>query len=246
MGSRDNNPAEIDKKIANDEPTHPASGMSLWETVNQRHSSREYLLEPVPHALLHRALALAEHSPSNSNIQPWRLWVLSGAPLAALKKELMHHASSDEAPQIPPLPQWASRFRSELGKLIYGVGREIDREDKEGRRNAVLRNFEFFGAPMGAIVCMKNDLDYQDSLSVGMWLQNLVLALRAEGLSTCVQVSIGGYPEVVRKQVGIPDDMRVICGMAIGYEDPTHKVNVLRPPKLGFMDTTVILSDKDE
>lgn len=158
----------------------------------------------------------------------------------------MAHASGDEKPQIPPLPAWASKSRSELGKLIYGVGWEIAREDKEGRRNAVLRNFEFFGAPMGAIVCMKNDLDFPDSLSVGMYLQTLVLALQAEGLSTCVQVSIGGYPEAVRKTIGIPDDMVVICGMAIGFEDPQHKVNTMRPPKLGFKDTTVILSDESE
>jgi nitroreductase len=35
-------------------------------------------------------------------------------------------------------------------------------------------------------------------MSVGMFLQTLLLALTARGLGTCVEVSIAGYPEVVR------------------------------------------------
>lgn len=249
MGSHGITPTPLEQQDKSPQNDHdqqsphgtPAAAMSLHEVVTQRHSSREYLPTPVPPAALRRALALAERAPSNSNVQPWRLWVLSGPPLAGLKRELMAHASSDEAPQIPPLPAWAHRYRSHLGRLVYGEGWDIARDDAEGRRNAVLRNFEFFGAPMGAIVCMKNDLDFPDSLSVGMYLQTLVLALQAEGLSSCVQVSIAGYSEVARKTLGIPDDMLVICGMAIGFENPTHKVNTIRPPKMGFTDTTVIL-----
>lgn len=223
--------------------THPASTMALHEAVTSRHASREYLPDPVPPEKLHRALTLAAVSPSNSNVQPWRLWILTGQPLADLTTELLKHASADEKPSIPPLPSWATKFRSELGRLIYGGGWGIGREDTEGRRNAVLRNFGFFGAPMGCIVCMRDDLDQADALSVGMYLQTLVLALKAEGIDTCVQVSIAGYPEVVKETVGIPRNMSVICGMAVGFEDPKAKVNTMRPPKLRWEETTVMLSD---
>ena len=37
-----------------------------------------------------------------------------------------------------------------------------------------------------------------DALGVGMYLQTLLLALTARGLGTCVEVSIAGYPEIVR------------------------------------------------
>lgn len=247
MGSHDTNTSSLEQQDAQENQQegtpHPATSITLHQAITTRHASREFLPTPVPPPSLRRALALAEHSPSNSNVQPWRLWVLSGGALAALKHELTAHASSDEKPRIPPLPAWAGRYRSELGRLVYGVGWAIPREDRAARRAAVLRNFEFFGAPVGAIVCMRDDLASPDSLSVGMYLQTLVLGLQAEGLATCVQVSIGGYPEVVRKTVGIPDDMVVICGMAIGFEDPAAKVNTLRPPKMGFADTTVFLSD---
>jgi hypothetical protein len=59
----------------------------------------------------------------------------------------------------------------------------------------VLRNWEFFRAPLAGIVCMHRDLHYVDSLGVGMFLQTFLLALTARGLGTCVQVSIAGYPD---------------------------------------------------
>ncbi|CAN8105191.1 unnamed protein product [Discula destructiva] len=222
---------------------HPASLTTLEDAITARHSTRAYLSTPVPPSTLHRALHLATQAPSNSNVQPWRLWVLTGQPLANVKSELMKHASAGEEPNIPPLPAWAAPYRSHVGSLIFGEGMGIAREDTQGRRRAVLRNFEFFGAPVGCLVTMKADLDKADSLSVGMYLQTLVLALAAEGVSTCVQVSIAGYAEVVKEVVGIPEDYVVICGMAAGFEDPEAKVNRMRPDRLGWEETTVILAD---
>jgi nitroreductase len=96
----------------------------------------------------------------------------------------------------------------------------IARHDGEARRIAVLRNWEFFRAPLAGIVCMHRDLDYVDGLGVGMFLQTLLLGLTARGLGTCTQVSIAGYPETIREHLGIGEEMRILCGLAIGYPDP--------------------------
>ena len=64
-----------------------------------------------------------------------------------------------------------------------------------------------------------------------MFLQTLLLALTARGLGTCVQVSIAGYPETVREQLGIREEMRILCGLAIGYPDPEFPGNKLRVPR---------------
>jgi hypothetical protein len=42
----------------------------------------------------------------------------------------------------------------------------IAREDKEGHLTAVLRNWEFFRAPLAGIVCMHRDLGPPDAPSV--------------------------------------------------------------------------------
>jgi hypothetical protein len=43
-----------------------------------------------------------------------------------------------------------------------------------------------------------------------MYLQTLLLALTARGLGTCVEVSIAGYPEIVRAQLAIPACQRAL------------------------------------
>ena len=61
-----------------------------------------------------------------------------------------------------------------------------------------------------------------------MFLQTLVLALTARGLGACVQVSIAGYPEIVRDQLDIPIEFTILCGLAVGYPDPGFPANKLR------------------
>ena len=104
----------------------------------------------------------------------------------------------------------------------------IARDDTEGRRIAQLRNWEFFRAPVAGVVCMHRDLGHADSLAVGMFLQTLVLALTERGLGTCVQVSIAHFPDVLREQLDIPDELQILCGLAVGYTDPAFPANQLR------------------
>ena len=201
----------------------------LDRMILERHSIRKFLPLDVPRAAVVEALALAQHAPSNSNIQPWRMVFAVGAARDRLKDALLEVANH-EAPNIPPLPEGFQHYRSELGVEVYG-SMGIARGDKAARMVAVLRNFEFFGAPLVGIVCMHQDLGKADALSVGMYLQTLLLALTARGLGTCVEVSLAGYPDVVRTQLNIPPELAIICGLAVGYPDPdfpTNKLNIGR------------------
>ena len=109
----------------------------------------------------------------------------------------------------------------------------IAREDKEGRAAAVMRNFEFFRAPLAGIVCLHRDLGPADALSVGMFLQTFLVAWTERGLGSCVEVSVAGYPEVIRTQLAIPAELSIICGLAVGYPDPDfpgNKLHISREP----------------
>jgi len=199
----------------------------LEQAINERRSIRMFLPDkPVPRELVDQALELAIRAPSNSNVQPWHLRLVSGAARDRLVAALLDEASS-KPPVVPELPELFAHLRRELGAKVYG-SMGITRDDSEGRRIAVLRNWEFFRAPLAGIVCMHRDLHYVDSLGVGMFLQTFLLALTARGLGTCVQVSIAGYPEIVREQLSISDEYAILCGLAIGYPDPTFPANNLR------------------
>ena len=61
----------------------------LDRAILERHSTRMFLPRSVPRELVDEALALAQHAPSNSNIQPWRLVFVSGAAGGRLKDALI-------------------------------------------------------------------------------------------------------------------------------------------------------------
>ena len=199
----------------------------LEAAIDERHSSRLFLRDkPVPHELIDEALTLAVRAPSNSNVQPWQVVFASGPARDRLVEALLSEAQASP-PKVPRLPEQFEHYRRDLGGVVYG-SMGIARHDAEARRLAVLRNWEFFRAPLAGIVCVHRDLDHVDSLGVGMFLQTFLLALTARGLGSCVQVSIAGYPDIVRAQLGIPDELRVLCGLAVGYPDPEFPANDLR------------------
>ena len=197
--------------------------LDLDEAIKERHSTRMFLPKPVPRDLLDEALTLAQLAPSNSNIEPWHVVFVSGPPRDRLVAALL-----DEAKRRPPtgaaLPEQFQHFRAELGSQIYGA-MGIAREDKVGHAAAILRNWEFFRAPVAGIVCLHRDLGLADALSVGMFLQTLLLALTERGLGSCVEVSVAGYPEIVRAQLAIPPELSILCGLAVGYADPDFPMN---------------------
>lgn len=212
----------------------------LEDTILARRSSRMFLRdEPVPRELVTEALELAIHAPSNSNVQPWHVVFASGPARDRLVEALLEDARS-APPKVPPLPEAFSHARSDLGAAVYGA-MGIARHDAEARRIAVLRNWEFFRAPLAGIVCMHRDLDYVDAIGVGLFLQTLLLGLTARGLGTCVQVSIAGYPETIREQLGIGEEMRILCGLAVGYPDPDFGGNSLRVPRNPLGDNVVFV-----
>ncbi|MDG4667096.1 nitroreductase [Mycobacterium sp. 236(2023)] len=218
------------------------TGDLLDDVVNRRRSVRMFLPDrPVPDDALREALTLAMRAPSNSNVQPWRVFLASGA-----RRDKLAAALSAEVRVNPPvslgLPDSFAELRRELGALVYG-SMGIARDDAEGRWNAQLRNFEFFHAPVAGIVAMHRDLGLADAVGVGMFLQTLLLALTERGIDSCVQVSTALYPDIVREQLGIPDDHTILCGLCIGYADPDFPANRLAIPRNDISENVVFVND---
>jgi nitroreductase len=204
--------------------------MNLDDAIKQRYSSRNFLPKPVPRQLLEEALALAQRAPSNSNVQPWHVTFVSGSARDRLSAALLAEAKQKPIRGTASLPEQFQKLRFELGAQIYGA-MGIARDDKEGRRACVLRNFEFFHAPTAGFVFLHKDLGLPDAVGVGMFLQNFLLALTERGLGSCVQVSLAGYPEIVRRQLSVPAELNLLCGISLGYADPDYPMNKVRAPR---------------
>jgi len=197
--------------------------------VRSRCSVRRFLPTPIPRELVAEALSLAQLAPSNSNIQPWRLFLVDGERIERLREALRVEVEAHPR-ELAPLPPAFRAHRRELGMMVYGA-MGVARDDDAGRAVASRRNYAFFGAPMVGILCMNRELGLTDAVGVGMYLQTLVLGLTARGIGTCVQAALTTYPEVLRRELAIPDELVILCGLSLGYADRDFPANRLKVPK---------------
>jgi nitroreductase len=217
---------------------------STAKLMSTHHSTRGFLPTPVPQDILEEALELAQHAPSNSNVQPWRLHILTGAALKRLSARLTTVAKSGAIPTTPSIPDSFKHYRSALGHKLYGPeGYNIPRSDAEAVLVARLRNYSFFDAPLGAIVSMDKRLGQADALSVGIYLQSLCLLLAERGLATCMIVSAIEYPEVVREELRLDEGSALLTGLAVGYEDEERTVNQFRTERDAWRECVTFHSE---
>ena len=169
--------------------------MDVYEAVTSRRAVRGFTDEPVSRVVLERVLSAAAWSPSGSNIQPWNTYVLTGAPLAELKTcavERVAHGDPWDERQYemypPALKSPYGERRSAFGKERYSA-LGIVREDWEARQRAAIANWNCFGAPAALFCYIDRDLGRPQWADVGMYLQTVMLLLRAEGLCSCPQMA---------------------------------------------------------
>ena len=208
------------------------SDMSLIDSIYARHSVRGYLDKEVPQEILDRIFEIAQQTPSNCNVQPWKVYIASGELKDRLKKEMVERTAAGVTPN-PDYP-YRGDFENEYRKrqvecavaLYTKMG--IGRGDKEGRMRAVLRNFEFFDAPYIAFLGMNPDFGTTVAIDVGMYAQTLMLTMVAFGLHSCPMGTMRNYPDLVREAFDIEDGTKILFGISFGYEDLSVAANETR------------------
>jgi nitroreductase len=209
---------------------------NVIDAITSRRSVRAYLDRPVPRETLRELLRIAAQAPSGSNIQPWRVHVLTGPALDRLRGAMRQsflagdpHEREYKYYTDPVLEPFRTRQRA-CGWGLYGL-LGIARGDREKSRAYRATNYEFFGAPAGMVFTIDRQLELGSWLDYGMFLQSIMVAARGFGLHTCSEASIAEFPAIIRAQLGVPDDETVICGMALGYADPAAVINRFQPAR---------------
>src|SRR5262245_46734314 len=102
-----------------------------------RRAVRGFTDRSVPKEVLTRVLSAAAWAPSGSNLQPWHAYVVTGAPLAELKKRAGERLAAGDPWDEPEYEMYPPTLkspyherRSEFGKQRYGA-LGISREDVE-------------------------------------------------------------------------------------------------------------------
>jgi nitroreductase len=209
-----------------------ADVFAVDQVILQRRSVRGFLPDEVPQQTLDALFELAQHAPSNCNVQPWEPHVVSGPALQRLRAALVK-AGRDAMPIQPDWPA-ESRFTGvhrvrqvDAAAQLYGA-MGVDRSDLVGRRAAYVRNLDCFGAPHAVFIFMSHPFDTREATDIGMYAQTLMLAMTARGIASCAQGALGLYPDIVRTSLGLPPTQRLLFGVSFGYEDTGNKANAAR------------------
>ena len=204
--------------------------MNVSEAVERRVTIRGFLEKPVAGATVKDILVRAARAPSGGNLQPWRVYALTGQPLADFKAIVKANpfGETPEYDVYPPSlwePFRTRRFQN--GEDLYAtIG--IPREDKPARLRQLAKNGEFFGAPVGIFFCLDRKLGPPQWADLGMYMQNVMLLAIERGLDTCPQEYWARYPQTVATFLDLPADHMLFSGMAMGYRDPEAPINRLR------------------
>ena len=206
------------------------------QAITSRRSVRGFTRRPVRPEVVREVLAVASRAPSMTNTQPWRVHVLTGGARDRLSDEIRaaHEAGAHPEPEYPYYPQeWASPYldrRRQIGWALYGL-LGIAKGDREAASRQHRKNYDFFGAPVGMIFTLHRALRYGSYLDLGMFLQNIMVAARARGLDTCPQAAFMNWHAIIRRQLAIPPEEIVVCGMALGFADAAERANALVAPR---------------
>ena len=209
--------------------------------ITSRRSVRRFLPRPVAREVVEQILDLARCAPSGTNTQPWRVHALAGEAKARLcAAAAAAYDRGEQAPEYRYYPaDWFEPYlgrRRKLGWDLYGL-LGIGRGDRAAIHAQHRRNYLFFDAPVGLIFTIDRRLEQGSWLDYGMFLQNVMVAARARGLDTCPQASWMELPQVVARELALPAGEAVVCGMALGYADPSAieaRLVVGREPVEGF------------
>jgi nitroreductase len=221
--------------------------------ITSRMSTRAFTSQAVEKQLLTHLLEVASRSPSGTNTQPWKVYVLQGASRQSLVEQVC--AAHDAVRADPALggqyleeydyyPQkWVSPYidrRRENGWGLYGhLG--IGKGDKDQLHAQHQRNYRFFDAPVGLMFTVDRVMGRGSLVDYGMFLQSVMVAARGHGLSTCPQAAWNGFAKIILPHIGAGPDEMLVCGMALGYADEAATVNRFHTPRVAVQDFTIWL-----
>ena len=196
--------------------------------VNARKSVRAFRSKPVPPELLEKIFAVALRAPSNCNTQPWQVHVASGDAVEQLRKVLPEAFSNMEFSMDFPYDgayEGVYRERQHGAAMALYEVMGIKRGEKDKRAAAMLKNFEFFGAPHVAFLFLPEPFGLREAIDVGMYAQSLMLSMVAHGLGCIPQTALSFHADKVRDVLAISADNKLLFGISFGFEDTEDPVN---------------------
>jgi nitroreductase len=202
------------------------SAMDLMKAIQERKSIRAFKPDPIPKEKIEEILRLAIHAPSAINLQPWEFLVVVGEERERLSRRLIKAYREKKIScgpgAVKPLPKTFGKRGAKTLETMNPFFEEMkansDQFVNEGSCN-------FYGAPSAIIICLDDSFSEARLVDVGVVLGYLVLAAHEVGIATCPIGLITAYGDEMKEVLNIPENKKVIIGIALGYPDPESPIN---------------------
>ena len=206
---------------------------SVLSAITTRRSVRGFRPTPVARDVVETILTASARAPALRIPSPGGSYVLTGGARERLSAAIMAERASGAPEPAPEYPYYSTIMpepylsrRRTVGWQLYGL-LGITKGDRSGARGWHDQNFSFFGAPVGMIFTVDRRLGLGAYLDLGMFMQNIMTAARGFGLDTCPQAAFAGYHETIRRELVLPEEEMVMCGLALGTADESAVANTL-------------------
>ena len=207
--------------------------MEYDEVVLGRRSIRGYLPRPVPQSLIREVIEIAIRAPSSLNTQPWNFYVVTGEPLDKIRagnteRNLAGVPDSREFRGHGAYQGEHRQRQKEIAAQLFEA-MEIAWDDKERRRDWVLRGFRQFDAPVSIVVTYDRSIHGGDiaPFDCGAVTNALVNAAWSRGLGCVINSQGIMQSPVVREHARIPDDEVIMICVAMGFPDDGFPANAV-------------------
>lgn len=204
--------------------------MELQEAIHHRRTIRAFLPDPVPEDAVKELISDALWSPSWKNAQPWELIVATGETLKRFKKEnrealLFGRTSAPEIPLPKSLPSPFQERYADLNRQIYETI-SIDDDDTRGHIEYYAQMYALYDAPVLILMLLDKGLSLEYAmLDSGLFLQTFCLLAQERSLGTAILSAAVHCPDVVRRIFTIPENKRLVVGVALGWPDTVASLN---------------------
>jgi nitroreductase len=202
--------------------------MDLYEAMRCAPTTRRFKPDPVPREVLIGALDAARFAPSGGNRQGWRVVIVQSAERRVALRDLY-------------LPPWRAYLEQTGGAHVLAEPDAFDPAIVRNVRRADEYASHLDEVPVHLVVGVRlSDLAVTDAqlprqsivggASVYPFVQNLLLALRADGLGAALTTLLVPAEAEVKRLLEIPEEIALAAHIGVGYRADPWPARLARRP----------------
>ena len=183
--------------------------MDFYKVIEKRRTVRDFEPEEIPDEVIERVISAAMKAPTNDHMRDWHYIIVRDKKVTEKLLSIIPKGITDE----------------DMNKLIHDWNLS-DSVQQECYRNAVPKQYRMLFDASAMIIPLlkqKTDILHPENVShlngfASIWcsIENLFLAVTAEGYACNLRIPLGDEEEHARKVLGFPDDYFMPCFIGIG------------------------------